>query len=102
MFVLTGKQTLTLKNRGERSFSYETKASMSFIPIRRISSWCPIVKGKRLLSESLYVSIDIQTLILKNGGKKSFLNETKASMSLILMSRMSLWHLILKREEIIM
>ena len=33
MFVPIGKQTLTLKNDGKKSFSSKTKASVSFIPI---------------------------------------------------------------------
>ena len=48
IFVLIDKWTLTLKNDGKRSFSYETKASMSFIPIRRMCLWHPIMKRKEI------------------------------------------------------
>ena len=54
----------------------------------------------RLLCESVFILIGIQTLIQKNGRMKSFSYETKASMSFILMRRMSLWCPILKRKEI--
>ena len=37
VFVPIDKQTLTPKNDGEKSFSYETKASMSFILMSRTS-----------------------------------------------------------------
>ena len=37
------------KNNRKRCFSYETKASISFIPMRRISSWCPIMKKKEII-----------------------------------------------------
>ena len=47
-------------------------------------------KEMRLLCESMFVLIDGRTLILKNGGKKSFSCETKALMSFIPMRRMSL------------
>ena len=46
MFVPNGKWTLSLKNDGKRSFSYETKASMSFVPTRRLSFWCQSWKGR--------------------------------------------------------
>ena len=39
----------------------------------------------------MFVSIDKQTLIVKNGGKRSISYETNTLMSFILMSRMSLW-----------
>ena len=42
------KWTLTLKNDGKRSFSFETKASMSFIPTRRLRLWCLIMKRKEI------------------------------------------------------
>ena len=49
MIVLIDKWTLTLKNNGRRSFSYETKASISFIPIQRMTLWCPIMKTKEII-----------------------------------------------------
>ena len=48
-----------------------------------VQSW----KEKRLLHESLFVLIDRHSLILKNGGEKSFSYETKALMSFIPMRR---------------
>ena len=61
-----------------------------------------IWKERRLLCEFVFVLIDKWTLILKNDGKKSFCYETKASMSFILMRRMSLWCPIMKRKKITM
>ena len=43
---LIEKWTLILKNYGKGRFSYETKASMPFIPMRRMSLWCSIMKRK--------------------------------------------------------
>ena len=37
MFIQISKRTLILKKAGKISFSYETKASMSFIPMTRMS-----------------------------------------------------------------
>ena len=102
MFVPIQKKTLILKNSGKRSFSYEAKATMSFILMRRMSLWCLIMKEKWLLYESVFVPIHKWTLTLKNNGMKSFSYETKAIMSFIPMSRASLWCLIMKRKEIIM
>ena len=57
VFVPFDKRTLNLKNSGKRSFSYETKALMSFMPIvERVygaQSW----KERRLLYESILVLI---------------------------------------------
>ena len=75
---------------------------MSFIPIRRMSLCAQSWKERRLLCESVFVAIDKWTLILKSGGKKSVSYETKASMSFIPISRMSLWCPVMKRKEIIM
>ena len=90
MFVLNGKWTLTLKNNGKRSFSYETKASMSFIPIRRMSLWCPIMKRKEIITWIHVVPFDKWTLTLKNDEKKSISYKTKASMPFSPMQEISL------------
>ena len=59
-------------------------------------------KERRLLCESVFIQIDKRTLILKNYGKNSFSDETKASMSFFPIRRMSLWFAIMKKKEIIM
>ena len=59
-------------------------------------------KKRRLLHASMFVTIDRITMSPKNGGKKSFSYETKASMSFIPMRIMHLWFSIMKRNEIIM
>ena len=80
------------KNGWKRSFSYETKTSMSFIPMRKISLWFPIMKRKQIIMWIRVCSIiNRRILFLKNGGKKSISYESKASMSFTLMKRTSLW-----------
>ena len=64
MFILIDRQSLILKNGGKKSFSYEDKAIMSFIAMRRMSL-------KILLCESVFVPTDKQTLTLKNEGKRT-------------------------------
>ena len=49
MFVQIDKGTLIQTKDRKRSFSYETKSSMSFISIRRTSLWCPIMKRKEII-----------------------------------------------------
>ena len=55
MFISNEKWNLILKNSGKRSFSYETKAPMSFIPwgeyVYGTQSW----KKRRLLWKSMFV-----------------------------------------------
>ena len=96
------KTNFNSKKRWKESFSYETKASMSFIPMSRMSLWCPIMKRKGILCESMFVLIDKQNLTLKTDGKRSFSFETKASISFILMKWICLWCLVMKKKEIIL
>ena len=57
---------LNSKNGWMKSFSYETKASMSFISMRRMSLWCPILKRKEITMWILLCVIwRTKTLILK-------------------------------------
>ena len=42
------KTNLNTKNDGKWSFLYETKASMSFIPMRSMSLWQPIMKRMKI------------------------------------------------------
>ena len=100
MFVPINKWTLTLKNNGNGSFSYETEALMSFILMGEWVYGAQSWKDRRLLCEYMFVPIDKWTLTLKNDGNGSFSYETEASMSFIPMGRMSLWCPILKRKEI--
>ena len=43
------KTNINSKNGGKRYFSYETKAWLSFIPMRRTHLWCLIVKRKEFI-----------------------------------------------------
>ena len=63
-----------------------------------LSQWVGMVYGaqswtkKRLLCESMFVPIEKWTLILKNGGKRSFSSETNELMSFIPTSREFMVH----------
>ena len=57
----------------KRSFSYESKAWLSFIPMRGMCLWCLIMKWMAIICESMFVQNDRWTLILKMVGKKFFL-----------------------------
>ena len=48
--VYPNKWTLILKNSGKRGFSIDTKASMSFIQIRRMNLWFTIMKRKEIIT----------------------------------------------------
>ena len=52
------------ENYRKKSFSYETKALMPFLPISLMSFSAQTLKENRLLWESLFSLIDGQTLIL--------------------------------------
>ena len=65
------------KNGRKKSFRYETKASISLIPIRRMCLWYPIVEQRRLIHEFVPIPIDRWTLIPKNGGKSRFSMKAK-------------------------
>ena len=77
------KMNLNSKNGGKTRFSYETKASKSIIPMRRMSLWCLIMKRKEIIRR-IYVCPNWKTnLDSKNGRRKSFSYEINASKSLI-------------------
>ena len=71
------------KNGRKRSFSYETKASISFIPTRRMNLWCPIIERKEIITWIQVYPNWKMNFSSKNGRKRSFCYETKASISLI-------------------
>ena len=54
------------------------KASISFIPMKRMYLLCPIMKERRLLCESVFVQLDEWTLILKIVEREVFLMKPKA------------------------
>ena len=85
----------------KRGFSFETKASISLIPTRRMCLWRPITKWKGIIMRiHLYPNWNTN-LNSKIGNKRSFYYETKASISLIPKRRMCLGCPIMKRKEII-
>ena len=80
--------------------SYDTKASISLIPTRRTSLWCPIVKWNEI-TIWIYVYPNWKTYFnSKIGNKSSFSYEIKASILLIPTSRTCLWRPIMKWNEI--
>ena len=90
------------KTGNKRSFSFETKASMSLIPTRRMCLWFPIMERKEIVmwihvypNWKMYINSKI-------GNKRSFTFETKASISFIPTRRMCLWCPIMKLNEITM
>ena len=96
-----GKMNFISKNGKKTSFSYETKASIAFIPMRRMHLWCLIRKRKEIISWIRVCRNRPMNINSKNGGKKCFSYETKASIPFIPKRRMNLWYLIIKRKEII-
>ena len=77
LFVQFKKWILILKMVERKSFSYETKASVPFIPMKKLCLWCPIMKKKTLLCESVFLLIGKRTLILKMVVRKAFLTKPK-------------------------
>ena len=98
MFVTIVGIILIPKNEGKKRFSYQANASMSSIRKRRMYLWCLIVKKRRFLCASMFVTIDEIALNPKNGGRKSFFYQSKASMSSFPMTRMFLWCPIMKKK----
>ena len=84
VFIQIDKWTLIVKNDGNRSFSYETKASMSFIPMRRMSLWCSIMKRKEIaMWIHAYLTLRMNINYKESCGRKSFSYQTKALISCI-------------------
>ena len=96
------KMNFNTKNGYKRSFSYESKASISFIPMGRMRLCCPIRKRKEIIMWIQVYPNWKSNFNSTNGNKRCFCYETKASISLIPRGRMRSWCPIQKRKEIIM
>ena len=96
------KKYFNSKIGNKKGFYYETKASLSLIPTRRMCLWCPIMKRKEIIMWIQVYPNWNTNFNSKKGNRRSFSCDTKASISLILMRRMSLWWPIVKKKEIIM
>ena len=84
----------------KRSFYYETKASISLIPTRRMCLWRPIMK-KKVIIMWIHVYPNWNTSFnSKKANKRSFSYESKASISFIPTRRTCLWCPIMKWNEI--
>ena len=94
------KNEFKSKNGKKRCFCYETKGSISSIPVRRMRLWCLIMKRKEIILWIHVCPNRPKSIASKNGGKICFSNETKASISFIPMRRICLWCPIIKRKEI--
>ena len=93
------KYELQLWKGNKRSFSYDTKASISLIPMRRTCLWCLIVKWNEI-TMCIHVYPNWKAYFnSKIGNKRSFSFKTKASVSLISMRRMCLWCPIMKKKR---
>ena len=83
----------------KRSFSFETKASISLIPMRRLCLWFPIMERKEIITW-IHVYPNWKTYFnSKIGNKKGFYYETKASISLIPARRICLWCPMMKKQR---
>ena len=71
------KMNFNDKNGHKRSFSYETKASISLIPMRRMCLWCPIMKRKEIILWVHVYPIWNTNFNSKNGNKRSFSHKPK-------------------------
>ena len=100
-FVTINGWILILKKGGKTTFSYETKVSMSSIPIRKMCLWCPIMKRKEIITCIHVCPYSQWILILRSGGRKAFLCEANSSLSFIPIRRMCLWCPIKNKKEII-
>ena len=94
------KTNFNSKIGNKRSFSYETKASISLIQSRRMCLWFPIMKRKEIILWIYVYPNWKMNFNSKNGNKRSFSYETKASISFIPMRRTCLWCPIMKWNEI--
>ena len=71
------KTNFNSKIGNQRSFSYETKASISLIPSRRMRLWFPSWRERRLLCESMFIPTERRTSILKLVIRKVFIMKPK-------------------------
>ena len=87
---LNWKTNFNSRNSRKRNCSYETKALVSFFPIRRMWLWCPFLKKKEIII-CIHVYPNWKTNFdSKHGWKWSFSRETDASKSLITIRRICL------------
>ena len=71
------KKYFNSKIGNKRSFSYETKASISLITKRRMCLRCPITKRKEIIKWIEVFPIEIRTSILKLVIREAFLMKPK-------------------------
>ena len=101
VFIPIGRQTLILK-MVEREVLLWNLSFNSFIIIRRMCLWCPIMKRKKIIMWICVSPNKWTTINSKDRRKRTFSYETKASISYIPIRRISLWFLTMKRKDIIM
>ena len=96
------KMNINSKIGRKRSFPYEIKSSIPFIPIRRMCLWCPIMKRNKIITwihddPNWQMNFDF-----KKWWEVKFLLWNQSINSFILMRRMNLQCPINKRNKIIM
>ena len=84
----------------KRSFSYETKASIPFIPNRRMCLWCPIMKRKEIITLIHNYPNWQMNFDSKKWWEMKFILWNENINSFILRSRINLWCPIIKRKQI--
>ena len=72
---LNGNMNFNSKTSRKRNCSYETKTLISFIPTWRMWLWCPILKRKEIISESIFIPIERRISILKIAENEVFLTK---------------------------
>ena len=70
------------ENGWKKSSFCETDASLSFIPMKKMSLWGPIMKEKEIIMCIHVIPIDVQTLILRKMVDESFSYKTKSGIHL--------------------
>ena len=100
-FFHNWKMNCNSKSGRKRSFSYETKALISVIPMKRICLWCLIIKRKEITMWTRVYPDWKMNINSKIGRKRSFSYEIKGSISFIPMSKMSLRFQVMRTKEII-
>ena len=102
VFIPIERWTLILKNGGKGSFSYETKASILFIPIRKMHLWCPVMKRKKIIARIRVYPNWLMKFDPKKWWDVKFFLWNQSIYSFIRIRRISLWYPTMKTKEIVM
>ena len=95
------KMNFNSKNGRKRHFFVETKALISFMPMRRMHLWWLLMKRREIIMWIHFCPNWWTNINSKNGRKRCFSFVTKAWISFIPMRRMNMWCPTIKIKEII-